>query len=729
MADGAGDHVAAAKSSGTTLDEGRLLLALRAFTAAPSDRDTPQLLLSQAVAATGAMGGVVACPQHERVEVLASQGYTPAQTRSCGSLRADDLSLPLTYTLATGEPVWIESHAETIRRFPRLVELTPREERAYAVLPLRVGGELLGASAVSFDQPHTFSDVDREILLALADLCSLHLQQWRRRSSGAGAEGATASLGRLVRALVQADTSEDVARAIAEEGADATGAAFSNIAIVDPGSAPASAWLYHLSSLVEDVAQRYPAIPIDGSTSLGQAIATGGEVWLRNLTELGAQYPALYDDTVASGLAATASLALRGRGGRVIGALGLGWPCAQEFGERQRDDLRVVAQLAADALGRTQLLEAERAGRQRAEGLQQIMSVLVASASLTDVVSAVFQGGVAPYGASAARLSLVDERQPGSLITVGSVGVPESQQSWLSIPLHSGSHTLGVLTLGMSERHALDQAADHISLAALASSIADAISRALEHDSDRDMVALVQRSLLTDELPDLPGVRLGAMYLPAETRYGIGGDWYDAVPLDGGRTLLMVGDVAGHGVDAALSMGLMRSAARALAPTHQPAALLHALDTYIINRPDQPMATAAAVLVDPVRMTLTYSLAGHPPPLLRARDGRITYLEEAVGMPLGVLDQPRPQQTIDIAEGSVLLLYTDGLVETRTEMIDEGIARLARALARSCVDDPGGMCAVLVQECMRGAARSDDTALVCAQIVRREADRSSALVR
>ena len=146
----------------------------------------------------------------------------------------------------------------------------------------------------------------------------------------------------------------------------------------------------------------------------------------------------------------------------------------------------------------------------------------------------------------------------------------------------------------------------------------------------------VQRSLLPDTLPEYPGVRLGARYLPAETRYGIGGDWYDAVLLPGGRILLLVGDVAGHGLKAAITMGQMRSAARALAPTHGPAALLDALDHFLDTTLEISSVTAAVAIIDPAERTLRYCLAGHPPLLLRDPDGTLTMLDEARGAATGL---------------------------------------------------------------------------------------------
>ena len=281
------------------------------------------------------------------------------------------------------------------------------------------------------------------------------------------------------------------------EGAVAAGAEFANIAVLDAGAT--TAHLYNASSLSDDVAPRYPAVAVDGSSPLGAVLSSGGEIWLPSLSDAGIRYPPLREDAIEAGLASTASLALRDQHQSLIGAMGVAWARAQAFTDAQKDEVRVVAQLAGDALGRAHLLAAERAARQRTERLQQMMSALVASASLAEVTASVFEHGLLPFGASAARLVLVDQRQPERLVTVNAVGLPEpllaqwqayplsdaspsrraletsaivyvptaadlaaeypdasigqrisGQQAWVAVPLRSGGRTLGVLTLVFS---------------------------------------------------------------------------------------------------------------------------------------------------------------------------------------------------------------------------------------------------------------------------------------
>jgi GAF domain-containing protein len=569
-------------------------------------------------------------------------------------------------------------------------------------------------------------------------------------------------LGHLVRALSQAETADEVARVIAEEGAVAAGAEFANIAVLDAGAT--TAHLYHPSSPGDDVARR-PAVPVDDCTPLGAVLGSGREIWLPSLSGPGIRHPLLLEDTIEAGLASTACLALRDRHQSLIGAMGVAWARPQAFTEAQKDEVRVVAQLAGDALGRAQLLAAERAAWQRTERLQKMMSALVASASLTEVTASVFEHGLLPFGASAARLVLVDQQQPERLVTVNAVGLPEpllahwrayplsdfspsrraletsaivyvptaadlaaeypdarlgqlmsGQQAWVAVPLRSSGRTLGVLTLVFARAYPLDDGPDQIALTALGSTIADALSRAIQHDSDRDLVISVQRSLLADTLPECPGVRLGGYYRPAETRYGIGGDWYDAVLQPGGQMMLIVGDVAGHGLEAAVTMGQMRSAARALAPDHGPAALLEALDRFVCSTVREPLATAVVVVIDPAERTLRYCLAGHPPPLLRGPDGSVRLLDEATGVLLGLEMRDRPEEVVTFAPGSSVVLFTDGLVERRDETFDAGIARLATALKAALPPDPASLCDALAGQSVLHDDRDDDIAILSAYL-------------
>jgi serine phosphatase RsbU (regulator of sigma subunit) len=734
-----------------------LSAAGRLLEAASGDDSLPELVVSQAVSVSGAQGGVLYGVFGDRVVELGRHLDPRDRHPVSDRLRVTDRSLPAVFALADGRPAWFSSSAELASRFPRLAGLPTLGEIACAVIPLQTGGPPVGLLELRFAGRHSFTEADQGFLLELAGICARHLRSW---SAAAPAAMSATQFAGLVRALSLADSAEDVAQAVAETGTVA-GAQFASIAILNqvPGS---PARVYHAPGLAADIADRYPVIAADESTPLGAVLASGGEVWLSSLEEITVRYPALLGDMRQAGLAATASVALTDRQQRVIGAIGMGWACPQAFTDGHKDEVRIVARLAADALGRAQRLEAERAARQRTEQLQAMMTALVSSASLAEVTESVFQHGLLPFGASAARLAIVDRDLPDRVVTVSAVGLPEPElsgwrdrplasytpsrkafltsatvyvptqkdlenqfpdvalpasgprEAWAAVPLRSGGRTLGVLTLVFSRPHPLDETQDQIALTALGSAVADAVGRAAQHDSDRDVVMSVQRSLLSGVLPDQPGIRLGARYMPAEARYGVGGDWYDAVVLPGGRMMLVVGDVAGHGLQTAITMGQIRSAARALALANEPASLLDALDHFICESIEEPLVTAAAVVVDPARHTLRYSLAGHLPPMIREPGGSVRTLDQASGMLLGLGTRGRHNHEASYAPGSHLTLFTDGLIERRDESLSSGLERLAHELQASHQPDPVQLCDVLVRKITPRNGREDDTAILCA---------------
>ena len=177
---------------------------------------------------------------------------------------------------------------------------------------------------------------------------------------------------------------------------------------------------------------------------------------------------------------------------------------------------------------------------------------------------------------------------------------------------------------------------------------------------------------------DMPGLRAAVRYRPAEKEHLVGGDWYDAVALPTGEVLLCVGDVAGHGIDAATGMVSLRNALRGLAATGAgPAQLLTWLNLVAYHLTDHVTATAVAAVYDPATRKLRWARAGHLPPIVRHRDGSATTLPLIRGSLLGaVRDVVYQEETVQLADGDILLIYTDGLIERRDAPVQESVARL-----------------------------------------------------
>ena len=203
------------------------------------------------------------------------------------------------------------------------------------------------------------------------------------------------------------------------------------------------------------------------------------------------------------------------------------------------------------------------------------------------------------------------------------------------------------------------------------------------HGRERQVALALQQSML--HCPDLARhPRVAVRYLPA-TELNVCGDWYDLVDLPEGCLAVAVGDVVGHGLQAAAVMGMLRSSlGTAMRAIHSPAQALEALDLYACSVEDALGTTAVNVLVDPRNARLTYSSAGHLPPVLLRPDGTCDLLDQATAPPLGARTErvPFPEATLAGEPGQTLVLYTDGLVERRGEDIDTGVRRLTEALSR-----------------------------------------------
>lgn len=223
----------------------------------------------------------------------------------------------------------------------------------------------------------------------------------------------------------------------------------------------------------------------------------------------------------------------------------------------------------------------------------------------------------------------------------------------------------------------------------------------------------LQRSLLPDRLPEIPGVLLAARYVPAGSEVQVGGDWYDVVPLPSGQVGLAIGDVAGHGLRAASTMGQLRMALRASAlDEDSPATVVHRVHRLLERLDLYEMATLVYVVFDPDTGTIRYANAGHPPPMLIPEDGEARYLEEGLAPPLGAARRPDGyvEAAAVLPAGSTILLYTDGLVERRGVSLREGLDRL-KTEAAAAAPDLDSLCDHLLASLV-GDEVSDDIALL-----------------
>jgi len=240
----------------------------------------------------------------------------------------------------------------------------------------------------------------------------------------------------------------------------------------------------------------------------------------------------------------------------------------------------------------------------------------------------------------------------------------------------------------------------------------------------------LQRSLLPERLPELPGLGISARYVAGSTDAQVGGDWYDVIALRDGQAGIAIGDVVGHGLDAAARMARLQNALRAYALEGlRPSLVLERMNGFAREVSGGPMATLLYGVVDPEEGRLRLATAGHPPVLVIEPDGAAYFAEGPAGSPLGVVPFPSYEEsTIPLVPGSTVLLYTDGLVERPDASLDEGLEWL-RGFAAGIPSHPDELCGALLQARFRDVSPRDDVALLAVRLEPVEVDRIELTLR
>ncbi|MEV7569563.1 SpoIIE family protein phosphatase [Streptomyces tanashiensis] len=284
------------------------------------------------------------------------------------------------------------------------------------------------------------------------------------------------------------------------------------------------------------------------------------------------------------------------------------------------------------------------------------------------------------------------------------------------VPLVARGQVLGAITVTRLKTREPFDAQDCVLIDEVVARAALNIDNARLYTTQREAALTLQRSLTNNELPDVTGLELTGRYLPASS-HDVGGDWFDAIALPGGRTGLVIGDVMGHGIHAAAVMGQLRTAVRTLA-RHDipPARMLGSLDAVVADLGEDEMATCVYAVHDPDTGGWVIARAGHPPPAVATPDGTITFLDGPPGTPLGTGAHDFGTEEVALPGGGLLVLYTDGLIEARDRDLDQGMRQLAEALRP--LDRPlDTLCDEVLVRLLAGSAQ-DDVAMLLARTTR-----------
>ena len=616
--------------------------------------------------------------------------------------------------------------------------------------PIAIGGKaelvLVVSWRIEVDRPDPTTTA---IVRRFADQAGLAIGQLERRRAEAHAAAHAAETERLqevTSALSLAAGRVDVGDTCLEHALRFVGAEAGFVVLTGAGGT--SVQMISSVGYSEDALAAWSMLGLDADVPFTRAIASGDPVWALTQDEM-----STFTGVPAHTDAGWISMPLKTPAG-VHGALHISLAHPRELSEGERRWLQSIVSQCALALERSQLYDEEQRLRERSERLQRATAKLSNAVTQAEVAEVVVEAAVEHADASTASLYAVSaerevarrlamhgvaagngadaERQLGDDSPLAQVvrsggwwseaptdgSAPSANSSvGVIVPLVAGRRNVGALELGWADPIVLGSD-DRVFLQTLAGQGAQALDRARHFELERSIAETLQRSVLPVALPQLAGAQIAARYLPGTHEVAVGGDWFDAVELPDDRVGLVVGDVVGKGVHAAASMGQLRNALRAISIERlKPPTALARLDRVASDALETSFATVVYAVVDRNAGVLRFSSAGHPPPIVAYPDGRVEVLEDGRGLPLGTgLGSKYRQSVVELPAGSVVVLYTDGLVERRGRTIDEGIESLVEAV-EAAPKDAERLLEHVLETLVAGAERADDVAILAARFL------------
>jgi integral membrane sensor domain MASE1/GAF domain-containing protein/anti-sigma regulatory factor (Ser/Thr protein kinase) len=659
---------------------------------------------------------------------------------------------PLRRAIATAVPLFLRSVGDLGQFGLVAAEAIGRTGSAWAAIPFPGTWSVRGGLWCCFLDSQAFDLAHQDALTAYADSLGQALERVRAQDEERRGRVAAESRTALVSALVRAESVGDVAEIIAVHGCRATGCDRALLAVVEWGG-QLSVFEPHEDHDGEVVVRQQRG-PEARTAEIAAAVA--GEA--RFVDDV----RALTDEereAVGQDVAAFASVPLVDPDDdETLGVLAFTWRTPQRLRRPRRDLALSVAGKVAETLQRIRAQESERLLQYQAAQLGLLTSALARASTTTDMGDIVSGRADAAFAAQRAWMRILDE-STGLLMVVGSAsadaglraaapvdgttpggraaltrapvyldsrermaalfpavtldGLPGTH-AVAAFPLFDHGRVAGTLTLAFEPRVPFGEAECN-TLETFAVVLGQTLERVRLTEHSEGVAITLQHAMLGR--PDaVDAVAVSTAYRPADERLQVGGDWYDVIDLSGSRVGLVVGDVVGHHLEAAATMGQLRAALRALAVVlEDPAAVVRALERLVAHDDAARSSTLLYAVLDPERQTLRYCATGHPPPLLVHQDGRCEFLSGGRGAPLGSFRPSEPQAaTATLPLGSTLVLYTDGLVERRREVLDTGLDRLA-ALAPLIAATPVGDLADTLLDAMIAGTREDDVAVLVAR--------------
>lgn len=727
------------------------------------------IVVSKGAEVLEAAGGALLLLNEQQMAVAGTVGYGDVLVQFLES-EPLDAHLPAAVAVRTGQPVWLESREDRDKQFPELTDLEPSTMSMCAV-PLLLAGRVLGALRFSFDSGRLFDDNERRFVLALAaqtaqalDRSALSRAERLARDQSETALRRLARLHEVTASLATASSFDEIVAIVARQSAETLGAKLSALCVLEDDDLRVVG--FHGIQQPETV-QRWTTFPLAAELPACEAVRGNVPVIAYSREEVATRWPLLSGEVLAEGSLACVPIAV---GDVRLGALSLSFPVEHVIDDAEIGLLASIGAQCGLAWERARLIADERAAHQRSafisdatalltsslepvETIHHLVSLVVPALADWAVVYIADQQGVVSAATAAHRdpaigqwmvdmqvgrpldvdspggmgevlrsgNSLRYERVPDELRERTTRGISDpalvaalAPRSALTVPLIASGEVIGAIALARTTDEEAYTAHDQLLVEDIATRAAVAVDHSNQFRRERDAALTLQRSLLPQRLPRLDGVTFAWRYLPGAAGTFIGGDWYDVIPLDGGRVALVIGDVMGRGLRAAAVMGQLRATARAHASSElSPSEILARLDVAVGRLEQDQITTAVFAVLEPATRSLTVASAGHLPPLVTTRDDAY-FLDVEPGPPLGAGGSGHPELHLQLPEPATLLLFTDGLVEDRNLPVDVGLEKLrAAAVAATGAEK---LCDLALVALGRDAEHDDDTAMLAVEL-------------
>jgi serine phosphatase RsbU (regulator of sigma subunit)/anti-sigma regulatory factor (Ser/Thr protein kinase)/uncharacterized protein YigA (DUF484 family) len=584
-----------------------------------------------------------------------------------------------------------------------------------------------------------------------------HASERRARQAAESESARLAHLHNLTGRLADAVTVRDVCGALVDTAIGSLGADASGVALLSPDGAELER--VAARGFPDDVLAAWSRFPADTPVIARDVLGERSVVTVGSAEEALERYPLLasFGEGYPMGAQAAAPLLA---GDELLGVLGVNFRAPRRFSLEDESLLLAIGRQCGQAIERARLFEAEQRALRRAARLQEVTARLARAVTTEDAARAILRGATGGVGADAASIALASDdgrslRVSPGLLSSGTLRLRPpfeismndrsvlahvyrngramwiaSPDEWESrfeegfatqgdlgrcvyaVPIVAKGEAIGALAVYFQQERSRPSAEEAELISSFAHQAGVALERARAYEVEHEAAMTLQRNLMPEGTGYSATVDVDGRYLPATRGVHVGGDWYDIVDRPDGTVAFAVGDIAGHGLQAAAAMGQVRSAWRALALSMtEPNAILTSLDRFAGSVDGAFFSTILTLLLDPSHGELRYASAGHPPALVIEPDGSTRFLEGGRSVPLGLpFDLPRPQAQERLGPGSILVVYTDGLVERREEPLDRGLERLAQMASRvragSLTEISDGLLEIVADD------RHDDVALL-----------------